>query len=230
MQVCAKPCEILFGVGRVQNQEKGGFRAAVDDQVIHHAPGFIEHQGIARLPDRHPRELVGEDVVERLFGLRPLDQRLPHVGNVKKPRMLPHRHMFGDHTCGVLHRQKVTGKGNDASFEGNVLFIQGCFLFHGNNPPHKQNSRKIKKDGARKSLHAPSYNLKDSPKTGLLLRCRLLAGGPAGIRLFGVLSDTGPFCLRVFGVAPSAPQMRGLSRYLHPSYVLFKLSIRNFWG
>ena len=55
-----------------------------------------------RLPDGDPADIVGEQPVQRSFGVRTGHDELAHVGNVKQPDALPDREMFGE-DAGVLH-------------------------------------------------------------------------------------------------------------------------------
>ena len=69
-------------------------------------------------------------MIEALEGAGALEEHLAHVGDVKQATGLPHGHMLRDYAGAVLHGEEVPCKRNDLAAAGDMLVIQGRFLFH----------------------------------------------------------------------------------------------------
>ena len=123
---------ILVVVGSIDNQQVAVLTQTVGNQVIHNAALVVAHRAVADLAVLHVAEIVGQQHLDVVQGVRSGEDDFAHVGDIEQSRLFSDSHVFCDNTGTVLNRQQVAGKGDDLAAQGNVTVIQRGLTFHKN--------------------------------------------------------------------------------------------------
>jgi hypothetical protein len=90
-----EPGEILVGGTGVDHDAITPGTQAVDDEIVDHTPGVIEHAAVERSSRRLQLvHVVGERMAQELARPRPLDVEAEHVRDVEEPRVATHDAML----------------------------------------------------------------------------------------------------------------------------------------
>jgi len=116
--------EVFVGVASVYDDEESVLGSFVDNQVIDNPAVLMAHDGVKRLADLKSLHIVGNQKVEKSFGIVPFDKDLSHMTDVEEPDALSASEMFVDDP-GVLNRQFPSSKVNESSAQALVFFVNG---------------------------------------------------------------------------------------------------------
>ena len=107
-------------VGRVGDGQEAVGRQAVGEEIVEHAAVLAAHDGVLRAAHRELLDVVGDQVLQQLLGLRAAGLDLAHVRDV-------------EHAAGVAH--------------GDVLLADPAVL-HGHLPPREGHELRARVDVA----------------------------------------------------------------------------------
>ncbi len=119
------PLNVLVNVRCIDYKEEVVGSASVHQQVVHGASVSAEHHAVEYLTVRCSGDIVGEDVVDKPFGIWSGDIDFAHVGHVKYSAGIAYGHMFfGDAL--VLYGHVKTCKGAHLCSEAQMAVMQAC--------------------------------------------------------------------------------------------------------
>jgi len=156
-------CQIAVLAGPVDDDEDV-FAPVHEHQVVDDAALVIEQQTVALLVQAQAHHIHRHQALEGDGGVRAGQSQLTHVRDIKQAGGGAGVVVFGDQSCGVLHRHAVTGKRHHARTEFEVQGIErgGEQVFVGG---HGQLSRaRFTTAHAVVGPRCPLY-LRDSPGT-----------------------------------------------------------------
>lgn len=118
-EVTREPGDILVDFRGIDHEKIFLLCATIGDEVIDHAPVFIEHDRVLAFADCEPRKVVCEEAVELVERVGTADEDLTHVRDVENADLLANCLVLIDDRA-VLHGHVPSGKGHRAGAEGEV--------------------------------------------------------------------------------------------------------------
>ena len=120
-RMLAKPAQVLFAVGGVDNHEEA-LLAVVDDEVVDDAALLVEQQVVLRLAEADLRQVIGDEVLEELERVT-RDPEPAHVGDVEQPGHVANGEVLVADR-GVLLRHLPAAKIDHPAAEGEVAVVK----------------------------------------------------------------------------------------------------------
>ena len=217
-QMALDPRGVLVAVARIDDQPVVVGGTAVNDEIVNNAARVVAEHGVLDVAVLHGGDVRGDELLHVCDRVGALEPQLAHVRHVKESRLLPHGHVLGEHTGGVLHGHQKAAELNDLSARVHMGLIQGCFPFHKLFPPllsFLNDSIKMIKIWHRKKAQSPPWNFVPPfydlrvSLTQHIASCRLHLRRAAS-RTFRSVVRVRSFCLRAsafpFGAAADIPR------------------------
>jgi hypothetical protein len=128
------PGQILIAGGGVQHQPVTDFAPVVDDQIVDHPAGFVQHAGVQRLAGIQAGDIVGQQVAKQGAGRRGVGEiHNRHVRHVEQAGGAAHPMMFVELRA-VMQRHIPAAEIHQLRPQGGVAGIQGSAFGHAENP------------------------------------------------------------------------------------------------
>ena len=125
--VAFDPCDVLVDVGCVDDEEEVVIGAFVDEEIVDDAAVGMEHHAVDDFSVGQPADIVGEDMVDKAFGVRPADGNLAHVRDIEDSAAGAHGFvLFFD--AGILDRHVEAAERAHQGAEPDVQIVETCFF------------------------------------------------------------------------------------------------------
>ena len=123
------PCDPRHDLGTIRcvHDHAKPVRPPVDQHIVQNAAALVADQSISDLALLHRRGVVGENPLDQVQRVRPLEPQPAHVTDVKNPRRRSDRLMFLNDAA-VLNRHVPAGEIDYASAVGHVPIIERSAL------------------------------------------------------------------------------------------------------